>query len=143
MQKRDAEFWGTMRARLWPDADARELIAESRAFLAGEEIAIVAAAFVAELDAVPAGFVELSVRPFSDGCESRPIPHVEGWYVEPFARGQGIGRALMEAAAEWSRDRGFVELASDSDLGNDGSLDAHAHCGFIETGRLVKFRRAL
>ena len=57
------------------------------------------------------------------------VPHVEGWYVEPFARGQGIGRALMEAAAEWSRDHGFVELASDSDLGNDGSLDAHAHCG--------------
>ncbi|HEX3672280.1 MAG TPA: GNAT family N-acetyltransferase [Candidatus Cybelea sp.] len=143
MQKNDAEIWSAMRGRLWPDADARELIAESRTFLAGEEIALVAAAFVAELNAVPAGFIELSIRAFADGCDSRPVPHVEGWYVEPFARGRGIGRALMEAAAEWSRDRGFAELASDSDLGNDGSLDAHARCGFIETERLVKFRRAL
>lgn len=143
MQKSDAEMWGAMRARLWPDADARELTTESRAFLAGEEVAIVAAAFVAELDAVPAGFIELSIRAFADGCDSRPVPHIEGWYVEPFARGRGIGRALMEAAAEWSRDRGFAEVASDSDLENNESLDAHVRCGFIETGRLVKFRRVL
>ncbi len=143
MQSSDANAWGALRARLWREAGERELMAEARAFLDGSEVAIVAAAFIAEVESVPAGFIELSVRAFADGCESSPVPHVEGWYVEPFARGRGVGRAMMEAAAAWSRERGFIELASDSDLRNADSLKAHARCGFIETERLVKFRRSL
>lgn len=92
---------------------------------------------------VPVGFIELAVRPFADGCDSAPVPHVEGWYVEPGARGRGTGRALMDAAEGWARERGFVELASDTEVHNDGSLAAHMRCGFVETERLIKFRKSL
>ena len=141
---RDAEAWASMRARLWPDADAAELLQEARAFVGGSALTILNAAFLAEADAAtPLGFVELAIRAFSDGCDSSPVPHVEGWYVEPFARGRGVGRDLMRAGETWARERGFVELASDAELHNAGALRAHQACGFEEVERLVKFRKML
>jgi aminoglycoside 6'-N-acetyltransferase I len=83
------------------------------------------------------------MRAFSDGCDSMPVPHVEGWYVEPFARRRHVGSALMQAAENWARERGFAELASDTEPWNDASLAAHARIGFQETERLVKFRKVL
>jgi aminoglycoside 6'-N-acetyltransferase I len=144
IEARDAEAWAAMRARLWPEANADELAQEARAFAAATKQGIVDAAFVAARnDARPIGFIELSVRAFSDGCDSMPVPHVEGWYVEGTARGQGVGRALMRAAEEWARSRGFSELASDSELTNEGAQQAHVACGFEEVDRLVKFRKRL
>jgi aminoglycoside 6'-N-acetyltransferase I len=120
------------------------MLREARAFAAGSNVATLHAVLVAEgVDASPIGFIELSIRAFSDGCDSMPVPHIEGWYVEPSARGQGIGRALVHAAEEWSRKRGFTELASDSELDNDAAQRAHASCGFEEVDRLVKFRKKL
>jgi len=139
----DADAWAALRSRLWPDADPASLLAETRAFLAGDDVDVLAAAFLATGASGPIGFVELSIRPFADGCASRPVPHVEGWFVEEPARGRGIGRALMTSAEAWARARGFTELASDAELDNEGSLRAHTGCGFVETERLVKFRKAL
>lgn len=143
IQKDEGTTWAALRGRLWPEADAAELRDEAEAFLGGLNVPTIAAVFLAEEKAVPVGFLELAVRPFSDGCESRPVPHVEGWYVEPFARGRGVGSALMEAAETWARQNGFRELASDSDVRNDGSVQAHLRCGFPEMERLVKFRKLL
>jgi aminoglycoside 6'-N-acetyltransferase I len=139
----DAVTWAALRARLWRSASAEELAAEVRAFLEGRTMPTIAAVFLAEDEAAPLGFIELAVRSFSDGCESMPVPHVEGWYVEPFARGRGVGRALMQAAEDWARDRGFTELASDTEPWNERSIAAHARCGFRETDRLVKFCKSL
>jgi aminoglycoside 6'-N-acetyltransferase I len=140
----DVEAWAAMRGRLWPHADAGDLLREANAFVAGDPGTIVDAAFVAEDDArAPLGFIELSIRDFADGCDSAPIPHIEGWYVEPPARGRGLGAELMRAAEAWSRERGFIELASDTEVENVASRGAHAACGFEETERLVKFRKAL
>jgi aminoglycoside 6'-N-acetyltransferase I len=140
----DARIWAALRRRLWPHASADELLAEAKAFAAKGETPMVAAAFLAEDERkTVVGFIELSIRPFADGCESRPIAHVEGWYIEPHARGRGLGRALMRRAEDWSRKRGFRELASDTEIGNDVSLRAHVGCGFAETERLVKLRKRL
>jgi aminoglycoside 6'-N-acetyltransferase I len=145
IRKGEAGEWAQLRARLWPHSDAQELAAEARAFLDGTEMPTIAEAFVAweEEGAAALGLLELAVRPFADGCESRPVAHVEGWYVEPAARGRGVGRALMSAAENWARGRGFTELASDTELENGVSLTAHLHCGFSETERLIKFRKPL
>jgi aminoglycoside 6'-N-acetyltransferase I len=145
IRKAEADEWAQLRTRLWPRAAPQELAAEARAFLEGDETPMIAAAFVAreEEGAAAMGFLELAVRPFADGCESRPVAHVEGWYVEPAARSRGVGRALMSAAETWARERGFTELASDTEVENDVSLAAHLHFGFLETERLIKLRKPL
>lgn len=139
----DGAAWALLRSRLWRSADAGELAAEARAFLEGQSIPTIAAVFIAEEGPTALGFLELAVRSFSDGCESMPVPHVEGWYVEPSARGKGVGRSLMDSAETWARERGFSELASDTEPWNERSIAAHARCGFRETERLVKFCKTL
>jgi aminoglycoside 6'-N-acetyltransferase I len=144
IEARDLEAWALMRARLWPEAAPADLAGEARAFVARSPDQILAAAFIAEgRDAAPLGFIEIAVRAFSDGCLSMPVPHVEGWYVESTARGAGAGRQLLDAAEGWARARGFTELASDTEVHNEGSLRAHEACGFAEVDRLIKFRKAL
>lgn len=141
---RDVTAWAAMRGRLWPDADVAALAAEAQAFVARNGNSLLDAVFLAEDDAAQAlGFIELHVREFVDGCDSMPVPHIEGWYVEPFARGTGVGRALVQAAETWARDRGFTELGSDALAENEPSQRAHAACGFAETERLVMFRKPL
>ena len=139
----DAASWALLRSRLWQSADANELAAEARDFLAGATLPTIAAVAIAEEGATAVGFLELAVRSFSDGCESMPVPHVEGWYVEPSARKSGVGRALMAWAENWAREHGFTELASDTEPWNEPSIAAHARCGFRETERLVKFCKTL
>ena len=133
-----------MRKRLWPEIDASGLARDVHAFFASARVPALDAAFIAEDEgARPIGFLELSIRPFSDGCDSMPVPHVEGWYVEVDARNRGIGRALLRAAEEWAKERGFRELASDTEVKNLDSQHAHMTCGFEEVDRLVKFRKKL
>ena len=143
VRRDDSDTWAALRSRLWPSAAPKELAALARDFLEGQSVPTITAAFVAEEDATPLGFLELALRSFSDGCESMPVPHVEGWYVEPGARRRGVGRALMRAAEAWALDHGFTEVASDTEPWNEASLAAHARCGFHETERLVKFCKRL
>jgi aminoglycoside 6'-N-acetyltransferase I len=89
------------------------------------------------------GFIEVALRAFADGCDSMPVPHVEGWYVEPAARRQGIARRLIDAVETWAGARGFNELASDTETHNVQSAFAHASCGFQEVERLIKFRKPI
>jgi aminoglycoside 6'-N-acetyltransferase I len=144
LQPEDTGTWAAMRARLWPEANPHVLAEEARAFSAGSAIPGLTIVFIAQdAAAMPVGFLELSVRAFSDGCDSTPVPHVEGWYVEPQARGRGVGRGLIDSAERWARARGFSEIASDTEIGNETSLRAHMRCGFDEVERLIKFRKPL
>jgi aminoglycoside 6'-N-acetyltransferase I len=142
VQESDAAEWATMRSALWPDADSGELLEEATSFVRGLSVATVSTVFIADVDG-PAGFIELSLRPYANGCDSRPVPFVEGWYVTPKVRGHGFGRALVLAAEDWARERGFTEIGSDAEIANDGSLAAHERCGFVETKRVVFFRKPL
>ncbi|WP_245606073.1 GNAT family N-acetyltransferase [Thermus amyloliquefaciens] len=83
------------------------------------------AAFVAEVEGRLVGFVEVSLRPYAEGCATRPVGYLEGWYVAPEWRWQGIGRALVEAAEAWARARGCQEMASDAELGNLLGQEVH------------------
>ena len=133
-----------MRSALWPDADAEELRAEVAAFFAGEAKAhLPHCIFVAEQGDALIGMLELSLRPYVDGCDGSPVPFIEGWYVEPEARRTGIGGALMRTAEEWAIAQGYSEMASDALLDNDVGHWAHASLGFEEVERAIRFRKVL
>lgn len=141
----DANGWFALRAALWPDTDAEQLRVEVQAFF-GNEIppAMLAAVFLAENDSgTLVGMLELSLRPYADGCDSSPVPYVEGWYVAPKSRRQGVGAALVKAAEDWAIAQGHTEMASDALLENTISEHAHKALGFAEIERAIRFRKDL
>lgn len=94
-------------------------------------------------DGALGGFIEIGRREYADGCTTSPVAYVEGWYVDDDLRREGIGRALLGAAEEWARARGFNEIASDAVLDNAISIAAHRALGFDEVERAVHFRKSL
>jgi aminoglycoside 6'-N-acetyltransferase I len=89
------------------------------------------------------GFVELSTRPYGEGCRTSRVAYLEGWFVVPEARRQGVGRALLEATEEWGRAQGCNELASDAHPDNDLSSAAHRSLGFADMGLVRCFRKEI
>jgi aminoglycoside 6'-N-acetyltransferase I len=129
-----------MRCALWPDDKAAHET-DMATWLARPDTGVL----VAERPdgAGLAGFAEVGARPFADGCDTRPVAYLEGWYVDPDVRRQGIGAALIRAAEVWARERGYREFASDALLENTGSQRAHEALGFIEVERAVRYRKVI
>ena len=141
----DGSEWLRLLMGLYPGSPESEHAPSIDAFFAGEggEALLPAAVFVAEREAGGlAGFLELSVRDYAEGCSGR-TPYIESWYVDPDVRGTGVGRALVEAAEGWAREHGYTEIASDALLENEVSHRAHKLLGFEEVERSVHFRKTL
>ena len=136
----DQPQWAGLRDALWPGSPAAH-DQETRGYFEHRFTAPVV--FVAEEYRRLVGFLELDFRKYAPGCESSPVPFIEGWYVVPEWRGHGVGRALIEAAEAHLRAAGFREMASDADVSNVEGIAAHAALGFDEIERVVCFRRPL
>ncbi len=139
----DLPRWAELRSALWPGEAPAELWAEAEAHLAGRA-RLLEAVLVAEdtTDGV-IGFVELSRRPYAEGCTTTPVGFLEGWYVMPEHRGRGTGRALVSAAEAWARSQGCMEFASDTTFENAAGAAAHHALGFEEVEVLRCFRKPL
>ena len=135
----DLDEWVRMRVTLWPDcADDihRVELAEQRS--EGHQV------FVLDRgDGTLGGFLEASVRSRVDGSASERVGYIEGWWIDPDLRARGLGRRLVERAERWTRDQGLDEIASDAEIDNQGSIEAHAALGFRETFRVVQFLKKL
>ncbi|HLK38910.1 MAG TPA: GNAT family N-acetyltransferase [Polyangiaceae bacterium] len=141
----DLEVVSRLFFALWPDGPLLEHREEAAAILAGTPPSTLPlVVFVAEVDAVVVGFIEVGLRSHADGCDTRhPVGFIEGWYVEPARRGAGVGRVLMQAAEEWARAKGCRELASDTWIDHESSQRAHEALGFEVVDRCVNFKKAL
>jgi aminoglycoside 6'-N-acetyltransferase I len=137
----DQDAWVRMRHALWPEGSAEEHRVEVQAFLRGHGPEV--ETLVAEREGTLLGFVELSIRAYAEGCRTDRVAYLEGWYVEPSAREQGIGRGLVSAAEAWARARGCTELASDTESDNTQSAAAHRALGFSDVGLIRCFRKDL
>jgi aminoglycoside 6'-N-acetyltransferase I len=142
----DREELARLRAALWPESSAedhaKELkgILESRAFGTMPLVELVAEERSARL----IGFLEVGLRSHADGCHpSHALGYVEGWYVMEGYRERGIGRKLLDAAEDWARGQGCVEMASDALIGNVVSQRVHEALGYAEVDRCVRYRKAL
>lgn len=144
----DAEQWRRLRGALWPDeaSDHAEEIArffeESRGQPGRDPEAVLVAVEPGGARRL-LGFAELSRRAYAEGCDTTPVGFLEGWYVVPERRREGIGRALVDAAERWARELGCREFASDALAENELSAAAHAALGFDEVGLIRCFRKDL
>lgn len=89
------------------------------------------------------GIMEGTIRSHADGCEPGVIAFMEGWVVHPEVRRRGVGRALADRFAEWARERGCKEVASDTYLDNSVGLAAHIALGFEVVDRAINFKKPL
>ncbi|GGB16071.1 hypothetical protein GCM10011492_02230 [Flexivirga endophytica] len=70
--------------------------------------------------------------------ESKEFAFIYDIQVEPAARGKGYGRALMQEAAQWSRDNGLDTLTLHVFGGNDVAINLYESLGFVTTDRMMK-----
>lgn len=65
------------------------------------------------------------------------MAYLEGWFVDADYRGRGIGAALVQAVEDWALARGHRELASDTQVTNRISQQAHERLSFNQVDRAV------
>jgi aminoglycoside 6'-N-acetyltransferase I len=134
--------WLKLRLALWPYGDRASHLAEMARFCAepgrfGQ--------FIAYSDqGATQGFIEVALRTdYVNGTESSPVAFLEGIYVVPEARRQGVARALVSAAEQWALSRGCTEFTSGASIEDHSSHAVHRALGFQETERVVFFRKLL
>jgi len=141
LRESDLSEWLRLRKRLWDHTTDEDHHNEMVEIVGHPE-----SQFVLVAEKEPGrliGFLEVSIRPFVEDCETDNVGYLEGWYVEPEVRGRGIGRELVRIAENWAREHGCTEMASDAEFGNEVSLKAHLGLGYTETSRLIHLRKDL
>jgi aminoglycoside 6'-N-acetyltransferase I len=141
LRETDFPDWFRLRKMLWDEASEDEHRAEMLDIIKHPDAQLI---LVAENnDAKLVGFLEASIRPFVEDCHTDHVGYLEGWFVEPDFRQFGIGKTLVREAEDWARVHGCDEMASDSEIGNEISFNAHLRLGYEETSRLVHLRKDL
>jgi aminoglycoside 6'-N-acetyltransferase I len=137
----DHDGWLPLRTALWPDS-AEDGDHDTQTILNAPERYLVLV-FTDE-NGNSLGFAEASIRTdYVNGTHSSPVAFLEGLYVQPASRSQGIARQLVAGVQQWAEEMGCTELASDALLDNQASHAMHAALGFAETERVVYFLKRL
>ncbi|HEY4355776.1 MAG TPA: GNAT family N-acetyltransferase [Acidobacteriaceae bacterium] len=135
-----------MCAALWPEGSEEEHAGEVRQYIETGRYGTLPAVFLLAQDGAGTvtGFLHVSMRSHADGCDpEQPVGFIEGWFVKPEVRGQGLGAILMHTAENWAREHGCRELASDTWMDHLPSQQAHQALGFEIVDRCVHFRKSL
>ncbi|WP_046213542.1 aminoglycoside 6'-N-acetyltransferase [Paenibacillus wulumuqiensis] len=126
--------------QLWPDNVETELSADFEETLESPKDIV----YVAIVEGMSVGFIHMSLRhDYVEGSDYSPVGYVEGIYVDPAFRHRGISTRLLAAGEEWSRSLGCSQIASDTELDNQGSQEFHKKLGFQEANRIVAFIKDL
>jgi aminoglycoside 6'-N-acetyltransferase I len=142
----DKTILGQMRHALWPDSSVEQHEEELVPILAGKSPGVMPLVYFVAEDANTKviGFVEVGLRSTADGCDwARAVGYVEGWYVAESHRRRGVGAQLIAAAENWAREQGCTEMASDTQIDNTQSLQAHLRLGYEIAERSILFRKGL
>ena len=83
---------------------------------------------VADVDGEVAGLLMVIVPPWTDAAEITDLA------VDIAFRRQGAGRALVDAAAEWARDRGLRALWVEPRADNHAAVSFYVSLGFRLSG---------
>jgi aminoglycoside 6'-N-acetyltransferase I len=136
----DKPAWLRMRKGLWPEAPLDYLSLDLDQLLANPNAGIFVAS---DSQGQLIGFIEAGLRDYGEGCDTSPVGYIEAWYVDSHVRGQKLGRELVQTAEQWAREKGCIEMASDTWLENEASIQAHKRLGYYEVERLIHFVKRL
>ena len=131
----DLRAWTALRAELWPEEEAAQLLEEARSLLASDaEIALL----LCDARGAALGFLEGKIH-----AGPPPYGHVEGWFVRASCRGRGQGGRLMRAFEQWCLHRAIPRLTSDTCDDYPLSPAAHSRAGFREVATMRIFVKEL
>lgn len=137
--KEDLPVLTSLALKLWPGHEKQALETELGEILEKQ------AAFFLEFSGEQAvGFAQCQLRrDYVEGTEHSPVGYLEGIYVEPDWRRNGIAGKLLSACESWARQQGCREFASDCEITNSESLRFHLGLGFTEANRIICFTKKL
>ena len=136
----DRAEWLRLRQTLFPDEAPESWTDEFESYLQNPDIGL----FVAERqNGKLAGFIYVGLRNYAEDCETSPVAFIEELFVDADMRRQGLGKALVATAEAWAKARDLREIASDTWLENELSIQAHQALGYEEVVRLVCFKKEL
>ena len=133
MRDTETALWAALRSRLWPDCGPEDNAEDIAAYRAGGPVKVVFLAF--DGDDAPIGFAEISERSVVDSCGLDPAPYLEGWYVDPDWRGQGIGSALIDSLIDIARQHGIDAVQIGAAISNPRALELYRRLGFQDWRR--------
>ncbi len=92
LQEKDLSEWFRLRKLLWDESSDDEHKAEMVDIYEHTDMQLV---LVAETEGENIiGFLEASIRPFVEDCHTDHVGYLEGWFVEPRYRRNGIVEKL-------------------------------------------------
>jgi GNAT superfamily N-acetyltransferase len=112
--------------------DAEVWVQRVEAMAAGERSVMFVADDGGRLVGIAGGYVD---------PEEPDVPHLISMWVAPDARRRGVGRELVEAVADWARERGFGAIRLFITTGNETAAALYTRCGFKLTGRTIPLPR--
>ena len=80
---------------------------------------------------------------YVNGTDDGTKGYLEGIYVSPQYRKQGIAEGLIHTAERWMAQHGCRQMASDCHIDNTDSYHFHCKIGFTETERCIFFVKAI
>lgn len=105
-----------------PTPGVEALTERARQLLAGGEITVLLGG------ERPDGIALIRLRPaiWTEGLDA----YLEELYVAPERRGEGIGRALLEAAMDAAREAGAVRIDLGTSVDDTAAIALYESCGF-------------
>jgi aminoglycoside 6'-N-acetyltransferase I len=137
--KEDMEVWSGLRESLWPDYNSIQHATDLGHWLQQKSFR----GWLVFSKEKPIGFAEAFLRPFANGCDSRPVIFLEGIWVREDFRRHGIALKLLAEVEKWALEMGIHEIGSDAFLDNLPSQQAHLRWGFEEMEKVVYFRKKI
>jgi aminoglycoside 6'-N-acetyltransferase I len=132
----DLETVTALLNKLYKHSSYRELLQENELLISSATDAI----FFANTYEAPVGVAHVSIRTDCvSGTNSGNVGFLEGVYVEPKHRKNGIAKQLVAICENWAVGKGCREFASDCMLDNTDSYKFHIAIGFREAQRLICF----
>jgi aminoglycoside 6'-N-acetyltransferase I len=103
LEEKDIDQWAKLRQHLWDGLSDEENSVKMTGNYEHSDTQLALVSESSEGNLI--GFLEASVRPFFEDCHSENVGYLEGWWIEPDYRRNGIGRNLVSAAEQWAREK--------------------------------------
>ncbi|EZH75280.1 hypothetical protein ATO12_00455 [Aquimarina atlantica] len=136
-ESKDFESLVNMSQKLWIDFEEKELISLLKEITQLEKNKVLMAK---KADGKNIGFSIFSIRTdYVEGAGKSPTGYLEGIYVEPEYRKEGIAKKFLKIGERWCKEKGCTQIGSDTWLTNKQSREFHRKIGFWEEDELVHF----